>query len=137
MAEVHGNRTHPPARHRCTGFEGQKSRTLKPLIFGLISRKSTKQSPFGFPYSSVCSVYFGPFQSVLSQFYHTKMPRAPVKSSATSSCRLFLSFSIMQSYPRAKMAARTIAGLNEAHKTADERHDSRSRGLLRHPCISR
>ena len=24
MAEVHGNRTHPPALHRCTGFEDQK-----------------------------------------------------------------------------------------------------------------
>ncbi len=25
MAEVHGNRTHPPARHRCTGFEDQEA----------------------------------------------------------------------------------------------------------------
>ena len=36
MAEVHGNRTHPPARHRCTGFEvhkGRKHGSSKTLVF--------------------------------------------------------------------------------------------------------
>jgi hypothetical protein len=36
MAEVHGNRTHPPGRHRHTGFEVQNSRFVNvPLYQGI------------------------------------------------------------------------------------------------------
>jgi len=58
MAEVHGNRTHPPARHRCTGFEDQEAhqapwhfqicpycRTAEPSLQAVLSRAIFRAEP--------------------------------------------------------------------------------------------
>jgi len=73
MAEVHGNRTHPPARHRHTGFEDQNFKKLKSLISGLISHKLPI---LGQHLISIYFIPFHPFQFIpffLSQFYHTDL----------------------------------------------------------------